>query len=159
MIKSRLSAARAVTAAAAVRPENNPLTRHKATRAVSKLDAMIPHVHDEPVSIARASRRRVGLFQDAASRMHEEGRESPRGTGWYFEHRADLNETARKHGMDEQTIVTASAVMSPSNSPDNEKKAVAALAHAHSTNPRLTFSKQMSATAREDRGQLPRPDA
>jgi hypothetical protein len=57
--------------------------------------------------------------------------DTPTGSGWYFSHHADIKAHADKHGFPVEKAITASAVMSPTNSPDNEKAAVAALMDAH----------------------------
>ena len=46
------------------------------------------------------------------------------GGGWYFDHHADIAASAAEHGFPTRQAITGSAVMSPLNSPDNEKAAI-----------------------------------
>lgn len=123
-------------------------TAKKAEQKLNALDAVEPRLKDITVTLTKAANRRTKLVRAGASRA---SRESPdglgggsrlraAGVGWYFDHRADLNKIAAEHGIHEDAIITASAVMSPQNPPENEKAAVAALAHLHANNPMLTFS-------------------
>ncbi len=117
-------------------------------RSLAALGEVSPHLKDVPVTLDTAANRRVQLIRGSARRASQQsglglgGGSALRaaGVGWYFDHRQQLNDIASQHGIDEDSIVTASAVMSPSNSPDREKSAVGALAHMHSTNPTLTLS-------------------
>lgn len=96
------------------------------------VEASIPYMKDKKVSIGSAARNRSRMVEQAAtdpSLSHEH--ENLPGAGWYFEHHRDISSAARQHGYESSAAITASAVMSPQNSPDNEKEAVSALMAAH----------------------------
>lgn len=97
------------------------------------ISAALPYLKDKNVSIGSAARNRVSMVEQSAtdpSVSHEH--ENLPGAGWYFDHHRDLAKSAREHGYETSHAVTASAVMSPQNSPSNEKAAVNALMAAHS---------------------------
>ena len=115
----------------------------KQGRNLNALDRVAPVLKDKTVTRQSAGRARASLTNDSARRAE---REAPTGlgggsqlramgAGWYFDHRSDLDEIANTNNIESDRIVTASAVMSPSNSPSNEKAAVASLALLHSQNP------------------------
>lgn len=114
------------------------------------IQAVQPALSDTPMTLESAAANRVALSRQGAARAAADAsrgfaggsRLRALGAGWYFDHRADLNAVAAEHGIDEDTIAVASAVMSPRNSPVNEKHAVAALAHLHKNNPTITFSEK-----------------
>lgn len=120
----------------------------KLDQSLAALEEVSPHLKDTAVTLETAATRRVSLIRGSARRASQQaplglaGGSALRaaGVGWYFDHRQHLNNIASQHSVDEDSIVTASAVMSPSNSPDSEKAAVGALAHMHSTNPTLVLS-------------------
>lgn len=120
----------------------------KARQRIAALDAVEPRLKDKNITLRTATNRRVSLARAGVQRAEREAPEGlgggsrlrAVGAGWYYDHRADLDAIAAEHGLDEEAFVTASAVMSPQNSPDKEKAAAAALAHLHSKNPLLTFS-------------------
>ena len=122
-------------------------TLTKAENSKISLSEVKPHLKDANVTIATARNRRNTLVKqsvDRASREASQGlaggsRLRAAGAGWYFDHRNDLNNIASDHGLDQEAVVTGSAAMSPNNSPDNEKAAIAALAHLHKHNPTLSF--------------------
>lgn len=97
----------------------------KAGRKVRNLEAIQPHLTDKPITMRGAAQRRVDLFKGGMQRSAEEGTDS--GAGWYFEHHRDIAAHAEEHGFPTDTAITASAAMSPLNSPDNEKAALGAL--------------------------------
>lgn len=129
-------------AAGEVDPGRTEERRKKAGVVKRSLEAIQPHMQDIPITLQGAAGARTNLFNQAESRAADESLTRPRGYGWYFEHRAELERTAKASGFDTQRVVSASAVMSPSNSPDNEKAAIDALARLHSENPELKFGRK-----------------
>jgi hypothetical protein len=123
-------------------------TAKNAADSINTLSGIGPRLRDRKVTLASASKRRVDLARFGAERARKEAPEGlgggsrlrAAGVGWYYDHRGDLDKISREHGIHEDLVVTASAVMSPRNSPDNEKAAMASLAHLHSKNPTLSFS-------------------
>lgn len=107
----------------------------KADDRIAALNTVLPTLHNVDMSIEGAAERRANLYLGALSRQdHDRARGRDQGTGsaWYFGHRRDLRSVAEETGIPERRVITGSAVMSPANSPDNEKAAVAELARAHS---------------------------
>lgn len=97
------------------------------------ISAALPYLKDKKVSIASAARNRKSMIEQAATDPSvSHAHENLPGAGWYFEHHRDLANSAKDHGFETSRAVTASAVMSPQNSPENEKAAVSALMAAHS---------------------------
>ena len=94
--------------------------------------SIIPHLTNKPSNLKIASANRVSHIKAGATNpsLRAEGENLP-GAGWYFKHHGDISKAAQEHGVGTNTAITASAVMSPQNSPDNEKKAVVALMDAH----------------------------
>jgi hypothetical protein len=94
--------------------------------------SVLPHLTDKPSSLKTAATNRVKMIKAGATNpnIRAEGENLP-GAGWYFQHHSELSKAAQEHGVGTNTAITASAVMSPQNSPDNEKKAVIALMDAH----------------------------
>lgn len=128
--------------------ESATRTKEKVEKSLSALERVEPHLKDANVTIATARNRRTTLVKQSADRAKREAPEGlgggsklrAAGAGWYFDHRNDLNSIAEEHGLDQEMVVTGSAVMSPNNSPSNEKAAIAALAHLHKNNPTLSFA-------------------
>ncbi|CAB4179301.1 hypothetical protein UFOVP1033_77 [uncultured Caudovirales phage] len=91
-----------------------------------------PHLTDKPSSLNQAASNRVAHITAGATNpsLQKEGENLP-GSGWYFQHNADVTKVAHEYGVHPDVAITASAVMSPQNSPSNEKEAVSALLHAH----------------------------
>jgi hypothetical protein len=91
-----------------------------------------PHLTDKPTTLNKAASNRVAHITAGAtnSSLQKTGESLP-GAGWYFQHNADVTKVAHEHGIHPDIAITASAVMSPQNSPYNEKLAVSALLHAH----------------------------
>lgn len=96
------------------------------------LTKVVPEVRSRNVTRTTAANRRVEAYNRATDAGAAEGRSVPDGAGWYFEHHRDIAASASKHGVDRDRAIVASAVMSPLNSPENEKAAVSALMEAHS---------------------------
>lgn len=96
------------------------------------VEASQPYLKNKNVTVATAATNRRRMAEAAATdsvTRHEH--ENLPGAGWYFEHHRDLRNAAQATGFDTDRAITASAVMSPQNSPDNEKAAVSALMQAH----------------------------
>lgn len=91
--------------------------------------AALPYITNKKVSVRTAATKRVNLMKEAA--VHPEYDEQFAGAGWYFDHHRAIDESASTHGFDTNAAITASAVMSPQNSPENEKAAVDAIMDAH----------------------------
>lgn len=112
------------------------------------LETISPSLTDASVTPTTAANRRVNLMTQGAERVRKDTRQGSStgsrlrdvGAGWYFSHHGDLAKVSETTGVDKDRVITASAVMSPMNSPENEKKAVASLAHLHANNPILSFS-------------------
>jgi len=116
-------------------------------KKLKTLETVAPSLTDANVTLTTAANRRVNLMSQGAKRVRRdakrggtESRTRDAGAGWYFSHHGDLANISQSTGVDKDRVITASAVMSPMNSPESEKKAVASLAHLHSTNPTLSFS-------------------
>ncbi len=110
----------------------------KADVQENSLRAIQPHVRSEPVTLQRAANSRQRLYQDAQARQQttagpESHNVTPAGADWYFEHNARIAHSADQHGFPHDWAHTASAVMSPQNSPENERGAVKAIMDAHAT--------------------------
>lgn len=122
-------------------------TADQATKALSStsdttrrqgraLEAIQPHMVPRSVSVARAATNRTRLYNDALARKQLEGNPDnviPDGTNWYFEHHARLTLDAKRHGVDPANARAASALMSPQNSPENERAAMNALGDSYAT--------------------------
>jgi hypothetical protein len=119
------------------RPGNLPRTSMKATQRLSGLTAMEPHLQDKPITMRGASSRRESLVKAGGQRMIAEGTDP--GHDWYFQHNRKLGAVAHSTGHSKESVVAASAVMSPQNNPEQELSAVHALAQAHS-NPSASIS-------------------
>ena len=116
-------------------------------------------VTDKPQTIRSAAGRRVTHLRRAVDRAATEGdiRRTrdvgptrsgiPGGIGWYLDHADDIDRAARIHDHDTPTAITASGDMSPQNSPENEKRAVAALMKGQSQNATVTAKTRRGAKA------------
>jgi hypothetical protein len=92
-----------------------------------------PYLKNKNVTVASAAANRTKMVESAArSETTRHAHESVPGAGWYFEHHAAIDNAAKAHGFDTSRAITASAVMSPQNSPENERAAASALMAAHS---------------------------
>jgi hypothetical protein len=129
-VASRLSHTIEVDKAAAANEANKPVVRNKARIRAGKLESFAGDIEDKPISLESAAAARVSEFDRGLNRAQAEGSVMPRGSGWYFEHRRDLEGMASEHGFDIDTVIKASASMSPLNSPDNEKAAVGEMMRA-----------------------------
>lgn len=110
-------------------------SRNKGRVMADTHDLIAPHLRDRAITPASAANVRSKMYSRAIDSAHERGLTTPDGAGWYFNHHADIAAAAKATGHDVDRAITASAVMSPQNGPDNEKAAVGALmqAHAHGT--------------------------
>lgn len=128
-------------------------TASKTGLSIAALDKVEPRLKDARVTLTSAQNRRVTLTRKSAARASQEAglglgdgsKLRAAGVGWYFDHRSDLNQISETHDISQDRIVTGSAVMSPNNSPANEKAAIGALAHLHSSNPKLQFGPHVQA--------------
>jgi hypothetical protein len=98
------------------------------------VDAVRPHLKDKKVTIQTAANARGRMLSAAATDNETRlpGENLP-GSGWYFKHHGDLAAAASEHGYDTNKAITASATMSPQNSPENEKAAVTGLMKTHTS--------------------------
>lgn len=109
----------------------NPKAKVQATSAA----AVAPHLKSKPVTLQTAanSRQRLynrGIEDRAAANPEDQHQVIPTGAGWYFEHHRDIASAADKHGFPHDWAIAASGVMSPQNSPENEKVAVSSIMDA-----------------------------
>ena len=88
-----------------------------------------PGLRKTNVTLESAAAGRAALYHQAVESAPQG--EEPAGTGWYFHHHGALSSMAKQHGFDTDTAITASAVMSPNNSPSNELAATRALLDLH----------------------------
>lgn len=130
MARSSVEGGLAKLAEARDRPTNNPNSRRKATQRIASLQAIAPHLTDDPITHVKASNARYNLTKAGMARQAETG-EDP-NHGWYFNHHKRLSEVAEATGHAKDRVIAASAVMSPQNNPEQELTAVHALARAHS---------------------------
>jgi hypothetical protein len=112
--------------AAAENPDGAADYRAKAGKQAKNLRAIRGETVRAEVTLDAAADRRIEHFANGLARSQAEGVDS--GAGWYFGHRGELDRTAAEHGFPEDRIITASAMMSPQNSPENERAAVHAAA-------------------------------
>jgi len=69
---------------------------------------------------------------------------------WYFGHHRRLKRVADQYGLDADTVMSASAGMSPQNGPDNEFDAVSSMADAHVNKRRIKAINGVWTTPSED---------
>lgn len=112
------------TLAAKENPSNKERVEHQTLTNIE------PYARDRKVSIPNIADSRISSFLGAAQYARARDEPVPAGTGWYYEHHGDLAGMAQQYGAHTPTVITASATMSPLNSPDNEKAAVGGLLHA-----------------------------
>jgi hypothetical protein len=112
------------------RPGNLPRTSMKATQRLTSLSALESHLVDKPITMRGASSRRETLVKGGGARTIAEGTDP--GHDWYFQHNRKLGAVATSTGHSKESVIAASAVMSPQNNPEQELSAVHALAQAHS---------------------------
>lgn len=152
-MKTRLGEAVTASDKSMSNPNSSESTRKKArSRQASLLkikgDKLLENV---PTTLDTAAERRVHFSDRGAVRNQTHGdirtgegpRDTPVSTGWYLQHAGDIKQVAHAYGYDPETLYSASAAMSPQNSPDNEKAAISALARAqHANHPVTAKTKQ-----------------
>ena len=84
----------------------------------------IDRLDDRTVDVQTAGSNMAGAWDRM---MASDDKPDP---SWYFGHNRRLGEVASKYGLDSDTVMTASAGMSPQNGPDNEYNAVSSMADA-----------------------------
>lgn len=108
-------------------PSSSAEDIRSAKGAVSKYQAVKKYGKSgQPVTMEGATDARVGLVHDAEARARRHGHTVPHGAMWYPQHNEDITRAAQAHGFEPRDAITASAVMSPQNAPDNEKASVVA---------------------------------
>lgn len=95
-------------------------------KRVAKLENVGPYLKDRPMTLRGAAARRVSHFTGGMQRSAEEGTDT--GAGWYFGHHQELAGRGAAHDFDTEASIKAGTVMSPLNSPTNERAALGALA-------------------------------
>jgi hypothetical protein len=103
----------------------------KAEKEAKTLSDIQPHVRNRAVNVSGAADRRVEHYDRAIHDAQARGESAPAGAGWYFKHHGDIASVAHDTGFHPDHAIVASAVMSPQNSPENEKAAVSELMRAH----------------------------
>lgn len=111
----------------------NPKARVQSVSA----GAVAEHLQSKPVSLQTAanSRQRLynrGIEDRRLSNPEDPHQVIPTGAGWYFEHHQKIATEAESRGFTRDHAIAASGVMSPQNSPENERAAVTALMDAYS---------------------------
>jgi hypothetical protein len=102
----------------------------KSTRAVAE------HLESKPVSLRTAANSRQRLYDRGLEDRRTQNPEDPHqviptGAGWYFDHHKEIAGSAERHGVPHDWAIAASGVMSPLNSPENERASVSALMDAN----------------------------
>lgn len=126
-IRSRLEGAVSAAQATLDNPANNPHYREKAGHRLSSLETIAPHLKDIPMTMEGATRERLKKVQAGAERSREEGRQTIRGAGWYFDHHRQIRDAAVATGTDVHRAIVATTALSPQNSPERERAAGAAI--------------------------------
>lgn len=109
----------------------SPASRNKAKVLANTHANLQPHLVNKGLTLDSAADSRVRSYEGAERSANERGRDVPDGTGWYFEHHRDIRDVAKQTGFDPSRAIVGSAVMSPNNSPDNEKAAIHEIMRAH----------------------------
>ena len=108
----------------------------KARVQASSAEALSHEVKSKPVSLQSAANSRQRLYEGAvadraAANPTDQHQVIPTGAGWYFEHHREIKSSAEQHGFSPDRAIAASGVMSPQNSPENERAAVHAIMDAY----------------------------
>jgi hypothetical protein len=112
----------------ATRAEEKLQTLPQDSEQRAVLEEISPYLKDRAVNYTTAANRRINHFENGSRRAYGEGLGlEGSGAGWYFRHRLDLENIARGRGFDMEDVIVGSSMMSPLNSPDNEKAAVRGL--------------------------------
>lgn len=98
----------------------------------TSMEAVAPHLESKPVTLQRAANARQGLYNRgidarAAENPEDPNQVIPHGAGWYYDHHAAIKGSAEKFGFPHRNAIAASGVMSPQNSPENERASVHAI--------------------------------
>lgn len=109
----------------------NPKARVQAASA----RAVAPHLVSQPATLQRAANTRQRLYNRGIENRAAENPDDPHqviptGAGWYFNHHQAIADSAEKHGFPKDWAIAASGVMSPQNSPENERASVHAIMDA-----------------------------
>ena len=118
----------------AANPNLKPIYQKKQAVRAKSLGIVTPHLEDKPLTVEHATAGRVRRTHQARERAVKEGPQTdphtgwempnvPRGTGWYFDHHAQIRAAATEHGIDPQKAIVATTAMSPQNDPETERKA------------------------------------
>lgn len=110
----------------------NKVAKVKANSAA----AVAEHLQSKPVSLQSAANSRQKLYNKGIEDRRAENPDDPHqvtptGAGWYFEHHRDIASAAESRGFPRDHAIAASGVMSPMNSPQNEKAAVTSMMDAY----------------------------
>lgn len=146
--KTRTRAALKKTTGMLENPNLSEKRRKSLTKDKNNYEALLKNdlVQNVSVDIESAANRRVDLIEQGVQRHKEEGDirtgAHPSGkvlsAGWYFDHADRLNLIADSSGFDRERVYAASGAMSPQNDPENEKRAIEALAIAERSNHPVT---------------------
>ena len=143
--------------------ENMPKHAQEAVSTMERSKASTPgkirtaqgvadQVVSKPVTLQTAANRRQELYnrgiEDRAQANPDDPHQViPTGAGWYFEHHREIASSASQHGYDRDRAIAASGVMSPQNSPENERASVHAIMDAqanHSVHVTPEISKHLA---------------
>lgn len=121
----------------------------KAKVKATSAEAIGEHLQSKPVTLQTAANSRQKLYNRGiedrrAANPEDPHQVIPTGAGWYFEHHKDIATAAESRGFSRDHAIAASGVMSPMNSPDNEKRAVTAMMDAY-TNHKVTVTPEVHA--------------
>jgi hypothetical protein len=127
-------------------PTSSDKVKESARKGILALDSVESVLTDKPASIEAAANNRVDLIRKGAQRVRSDADASNRsmselrsdaGFTWYFGHGGGFREEAARDNRDPYTYITAGTVMSPQNSPENERAAAAAYSFMDRTNPEV----------------------
>ncbi len=102
---------------------------------VATAQAVADTVQPRNVTLQTAANNRQGFYNRGIESRRAENpgdphQVIPHGAGWYYDSHKSISDDASKHGFDHDRAIAASGVMSPMNSPENEKAAVNAMMDA-----------------------------
>lgn len=154
-IRERNDAAQERASLTAVTPGGSAANKKKAGVLANTYDTIGPHLRNRTITPASAANVRSGFYDRAIQSATDRGRSVPDGAGWYFDHHRDIAKVAKETGHDASKAVIASAVMSPQNSPDNEKSAINAMMRAHADGSSVTIHPRVAAHLRAAKVDVP----
>src|SRR6056300_283091 len=106
--------------------------------AVDLPDEYIDTLEDSDVGIEEAAQNVADLWSEMLDQsIAQPGSVVP---GWYFGHRRRLNDVAVTYNLEQFDVIDSAASMSPTNAPDNEFRAVSAMADAVANKRMVTHS-------------------